>query len=281
MNNIEIKNVSKRYGDITALDDISLSFDQGKIYGLLGRNGAGKTTLLNIITGRIFPDNGVVTVDGDTALENDKALGKLFMMSEITCYPESMRVGEALKWSAEFYPGFSMEYANELAVRFKLNLRKKVKSLSTGYKSIFKLIIALSVNAPYVLLDEPVLGLDANHRDLFYRILLQKYNESPGTYILSTHLVEEVSTIIEDVVIIKDGRIIYNDSCQKLLAGGYTVSGTAAVVDEYTEGRNVVGADSLGGLKSAYVLGTPENVPGGLEISRMDLQKLFVQLTND
>ena len=86
---------------------------------------------------------------------------------------------------------------------FGLNTKKKVRTLSTGYKSIFKLVLALSVNVPYLFLDEPVLGLDANHREMFYRILLEKYIEEPFTIVISTHLIEEVASVIEHVVILK------------------------------------------------------------------------------
>ena len=105
---------------------------------------------------------------------------------------------------------------------FVLNTSSRISALSTGYLSIFKLVMALSVNVPYVLLDEPVLGLDANHRELFYRILLAKYGEKPFTVVLSTHLIEEVASIIEDVVILKEGKVIRNESREELLSKGYT-----------------------------------------------------------
>ncbi|MBB2181360.1 ABC transporter ATP-binding protein [Lachnospiraceae bacterium MD1] len=281
MNCVEVKHVTKNFGNTCALDDICLSFEENKIYGLLGRNGAGKSTLLNVITNRIYADQGEVYVNGEPVKDNDKALGQLYLMSEKTYYPEKMKIKDIFKWTKTFYPDFDEEYAANLAERFGLKLTKNVKSLSTGYTSIFKLIIALSVNTPYIFLDEPVLGLDANHRDLFYRILLEKYSENPCTIVISTHLIEEISNLIENIIIIKKSKIIRNESCESLLAGGYTVSGSTALVDSYISGKNVIGIDSLGGLKSAYILGKKEEeLPDGLEVSKLDLQKLFVQLTN-
>ena len=282
MSGIEVKNVSKSYGTVKALEDVSLTLEENKIYGLLGRNGAGKTTLLNIITNRIFEDSGEVLIDGEPHKDNDKALGKLYMMSESKLYPDNMRIENVFKWTKTFYPDFDQEYAQKAAKRFGLNLKKKTNALSTGYKSIFKLILALSVNTPYVLLDEPVLGLDANHREMFYKLLLEKYAEKPFTAVISTHLIEEVSGIIEDVIIIKNGRVISNESCEELLSKGYTVSGTVAEVDSFIKDKQVIGTDTLGGLKTAYILGrVEENVPEGLELTRLDLQKLFIQLTNE
>lgn len=280
---LEVRNVTKNYGATCALNQVSVTFEKNKIYGLLGRNGAGKTTLLNVITNRIFPDSGEVLLDGVPSRENDKALRQIYMMSEKDFYPVNMKIKDIFRWTKEFYHDFDMEYANNLANIFELNINKNIKSLSTGYKSIFKVIIALSVNTPYVFLDEPVLGLDANHRDLFYRLLIEKYSELSSTFVISTHLIEEVSSIIEQIIIIKKGNLIRNESRDDLMACGYTVTGKASLVDEYAQGMNIIGCDSIGGLKSAYIIGSipRERVPEGLEISKMDLQKLFIKLTDN
>lgn len=280
---IQLENISKRFGQVQALQGVSVTFEENKIYGLLGRNGAGKSTLLHVLTGRIFADEGTVTVDGENAVENDRAQSKIFLMSEKTLHPYTMRVHEAFRWAKSFYPHFDEDYALKLADDFQLNTHTKISGLSTGYHSIFKLILGLSVNVPYVLLDEPVLGLDANHRELFYRRLLEKYAEEPFTVVLSTHLIEEVASLIEDVVIIRQGQVLRRQSREELLSQGYTVSGGAAAVETYIQGRQVLGVDALGGLRTAYVLGQPDKsteAAGDLEFGPMDLQKLFIQLTN-
>ena len=282
MNGIEVKGVSKNFGTLAALKEVNVLFEENRIYGLLGRNGAGKSTLLNVITGRIFAEQGTVTIDGEVSAENDRALKNIYMMSEKNYFPEGMKVRDAFKWTKEFYPDFDRAYADSLSAKFELNTNKKIKSLSTGYASIFKLITALATNAKYILLDEPILGLDANHRDLFYRTLIEKYSENPCTIVISTHLIEEAAGVLDHVVILKNGEIIRNESKDDLLAGSYMVSGVAAAVDAYCAGRNVLGSDSLGGLKTAYVEGAPDasGMPDGLAVSKMDLQKLFIQLTN-
>lgn len=284
MRKIEVKNVSKTYKDTKALDNVSICLEENKIYGLLGRNGAGKTTLLNIINNRIFADNGSVTLDGQTVAENDALLSQFYFTSEKILFPENMKTKKIFHWTKNFYPEFDMDYALHIAKLFDLPLNKKVTSLSTGYKSILKNVIALSVNTSYIFLDEPVLGLDAYHRELFYKLLIEKYSKEPFTIVISTHLIEEVSNIIEDVIIIKEGHIIEESSCEDLLKRGYTISGTTGAVDEYLKNENngrLIGEDTLGGLKTAYLLGTPAaNLPEQLELSSLDLQKLFIQLTN-
>lgn len=282
MNGIEVKNVTKNFGRICALQDVSLKFEGHRIYGLLGRNGAGKSTLFNIITNRILADQGKVFVDGQELNNNDYALQRMYMMSEKNYFPESMKVKDVFKWTKEFYPDFDPTYAQTLAGKLKLDINKKVKSLSTGYSSIFKLIITLSSNAPYMLFDEPVLGLDANHRDLFYQTLLEKYGDIPSTVIISTHLIEEIERVIEDIIIIKSGKIIINEPLEKFLSKGYAVSGSSMDIDRFIADKTIMGSDCLGGLKTAYVLGDPDEIDihSGIEVSKLDLQRLFIKLTN-
>lgn len=282
MKGIEIRGLVKNYADVSALKGISLTFEGDKIYGLLGRNGAGKTTLLNSITGRIFPSSGEILIDGEPALENDSVLGRTFMMCEGNYYPEKMKVNEAIKWTGEFYPAFDMDYCDDLCIMFELNKKKKIKDLSTGYASIFKLVLALSTNVPYLLLDEPVLGMDAGHRDLFYKLLIKKYSEKPFTVIFSTHLIGEAANLIEEAVIINKGEIILKQAVEKLLAKSITLSGTASSIDDFIKNMPVLGVDSLGGLKTAFLIGEidQEALPAGIEKGRMDLQKLFIHLTD-
>lgn len=157
----------------------------------------------------------------------------------------------------------------------------KGEQLIDEYQSIFKLIIALSLNVPYVIFDEPVLGLDANHRELFYSLLLKEFENNERTLIIATHLIEEVSNIIEEVVLIDKGKILVQETVEELLEKGYSVSGAAQEVDHYCVGRNVIGYDELGGLKVAYILGEKTVLPqeSNLQITAMNLQKLFVKMT--
>jgi len=282
---IQIKGVSKVYGYTKALDKVDITIESDRIYGLLGRNGAGKTTLLNLMTNRIFPTEGEILIDGETVFENDRVLGNIFYMTEKNLYPEDERVRNIYKWIKEFYPSFDVEYAKDLSERFGLDTKKRVKSLSTGYTSIFKAVAALASNADILLLDEPVLGLDANHRDMFYKELISNYSESPKTIIISTHLIEEVASIIEEAIIIKEGKLVLKQSVEELLSGAYMVSGEASKVDKYIQGRKCIGIDSIGSFKSATVLEAVNNKDEALaeelelEFGKAELQKLFISLT--
>ncbi|MCL2564336.1 MAG: ABC transporter ATP-binding protein [Defluviitaleaceae bacterium] len=281
---IDIQNISKRFGQTQALDNISLKFGQKKIYGLLGNNGAGKSTLLNIITGRYLTDDGILTLDGEPLKDNDKALNQIYMLSEKDYYPETMKVKDAIRWASVFYPDFDEKLALKLTEKFGLPVKKKIPSLSTGYKSIFKIVIALSANTPFLLLDEPVLGLDAGHRDMFYKLLIERYSENPCTIVISTHLIAEVEGLVEHCMIIKDGRIIKDAPCEDLLNRGYSISGPAALIDDYIKGKDIISSSNLGGLKTACLNGAmpnPENLPVGLEAGKMNLQEYFIQLMKE
>lgn len=282
MNAITCTQVSKNFGDIKALDQVSLDFEEGKIYGLLGRNGAGKTTLLSCITGRLFSTGGEVRVDGELALENEKALRKIFYMGQQELYPQEMTVNRVFYWTKQIYGGFDLEYAQALCKKFGLNPKKKTSKLSTGYRSIYKLITALAVDTPYLLLDEPVLGLDAGHREMFYRELLENYGKNPRTIVLSTHLIEEAASLLEEVIILHNGRVMCRKTCEELLHSGYTVSGKQSEVDAFIAGKKVLSQQSIGGLKTAVIYGKVEKeMPETLETGRMDLQKLFVAMTEE
>lgn len=276
---IEFEHVSKRYGSTTALDGISFSLEQGHIYGLLGNNGAGKSTLLSILTDRQVADSGTILVDGQPTHNNSAALHKLFMVGEQNLFPTGFKVERAFRTAADFYPTFDMDYALALAERFALPLKKKINALSTGYGSIFRLILGLSVNAPYVFFDEPVLGLDARHRELFYQALAEKFSVSGGTYLLSTHLIAEAENLIDYTIILHEGHLLCDAPTESLLENVYSLSGPAALVESATAGKDVISVQSLGGLKTAAVQGTPEpDLPPELVPGRLGLQDYFITI---
>lgn len=282
MNKLTYENVTMRFGDVTALDHVSLTLEPGHIYGLLGRNGAGKSTLLSVTANWRHATEGDVLLDGESVWENSRAQQQIVCMSDGNLFP-TMRVKNGLLWYSRFRSGFDMEQALRLCEKFELSLKAKIQSLSTGYATIFKLIVAMASQCPFTFYDEPVLGLDANHRDLFYKTLLAKYSEQPFTVVLSTHLIEEVSHLIEEVVILHHGQVLAKGPREELLSDGYTVSGPRGVVEAYLPGKRVLGVDTLGGLMSASILGRPDRaaLPQGLELGGLDLQRLFILMTSD
>ncbi|WP_172189285.1 ABC transporter ATP-binding protein [Lentilactobacillus kribbianus] len=283
MSVLDINHVGKKFGDKVVLRDINLRLSENKIYGVLGRNGAGKSTLLNIMTNRIFPSNGKITIDGEPVDNNDAQLSKMYLMSEINLYRDSDRLSKIIDDTEMLYGNIDRELVNDLATKFNLDLAQKFGKLSTGYRSIFKLIIAMSLPVEYVLLDEPVLGLDANHRELFYSVLLESFSQRPRTFVISTHLIEEITNIISDVIVINQGEVVLNDSVENVTAKAVAVVGPTSAVDQYIMGLHVIGHENIGQLKASYVfdeLPDDRQIPDTVTITPLDLQKLFINLTD-
>lgn len=283
MKKLSVKKISKKFGRQTVLNEITFELAPAKIYGLLGRNGAGKSTLLNIITNRIFPTSGEVDLDGQDINNNDAALGRMFLMSEANLYPKRTTIRRMFDLANGAYGQFDYRNADRQLQEFDLTAEKQLSSLSTGQQTIAKLVLALNVNADYIFMDEPVLGLDANHRELFYRELLKTYQERPRTFVLSTHLIEEIQQLVEHVVIIDHTRVIEDADVQDLLAKAYAISGPAKLVDQYTAGLRVLASETMGKVKTSYVLDQLDDnrvIPDQVKIDHYDLQHLFIYLTN-
>ncbi len=281
MSTIKIDNVTKKYGKNIALDNVSAEIESGRIYGLLGRNGAGKSTLLNIITNRVFATSGVCTLDGEKLLDNDKALSHIYAMNEAVTMPLSMTFKRCMNVTADFYKNFDKDYAFSLAEKFHLDSKKRLSALSTGYLTIAKIILTLSSGADFLFFDEPVLGLDANHRDLFYRLLVERFADQNCGIVISTHLIEECQALVENVIMINKGSIIASGTTDDILSNGYCVTGAQKTVQDYCRDKNVLSQRKMGTISSVYLKGSPENVPDSLEVSRPDLQQVFINLTGE
>jgi ABC-2 type transport system ATP-binding protein len=264
------------------LHSANLTFEPETIYGLLGRNGAGKSTLLNMVADRIPRSSGEITIGGQSVHENDHVLQRLFLASEDNLYPARERVSSLFKITKQLYGDFDVDYADYLAKAFGLNTRTSFGRLSTGYRTIFKDIVALCVPADYIMLDEPVLGLDAGHRELFYRELITTYADRPRTFIIATHLIEEVETILNNVIVINQGQIKLAEPVEALMARSYRLAGPSDAMATFLPNVKVLSQSSFGHETRAIVtmIGSPA-LPEGIAKQSLSLQDLFVALTED
>lgn len=281
---IEVTGLTRRFGSLTAVDDVSFSVDEGTICGLLGRNGAGKTTLMQLLTGQDFATSGTIEVFGQSPVENANVLQNVCFIKESQKYPDEFRVKHVMKSAPWFFQNWDSNFAEQLIGDFRLPLGRKIKKLSRGQLSAVGVIVGLASRAPLTFFDEPYLGLDAVARQLFYDRLLEDYAHHPRTVVLSTHLIDEVSNLLEHVLVIDEGRIIIDDSADDLRGSATTVVGTAAAVNEFVQHRDVLHKDRIGGI-SSVTLGalTAEDkraaAAAGLELSSVSLQQLIIQKT--
>jgi ABC-2 type transport system ATP-binding protein len=282
---LETIGLTKSYGALKAVNNFSIKLDSNKIYGLLGRNGAGKTTFLDLIASRIFADRGEIKLFGQNAVENQELLPKLCYMPEKNLFITTMRVREIIESAAGFYDSFDRKYADQLCIKFALDKKKKYKTLSRGYESILRIVIGLASRAAVTIFDEPVLGLDAAVRDLFYRELLEDYTANPRTFVISTHLIEESADIFEEALIVKEGVLVEHLAVEELKEKARYVSGKAAVVDAAVAGLKVIYSEMVGSVKicGVYEQFTDEKLKklSGYEVdtSPIPVQKLFIYLT--
>lgn len=276
---LELQNLTHRYGKQIALDDLNLKLESGRIYGLLGRNGAGKTTLLNILSAGIFQTSGKALIFGHSAMEHVPTLKKLCLIREKSMYPQTARIREILAACSGLYPNWDEEYAQKLLNVFELNPKKRYKQLSRGMESSLGLVIGLASRAELTVFDEPSLGLDAVARENFYDQLIHDIESHPRTVIVSTHLIDEVARLFEEVVIIDKGKILRHEPIGKLLASAVTVTGSEEAVERATSGKTVLHRDKLGGMAIASVMRAENDVFEDVEIEPLPLQKLFVYLT--
>ncbi len=282
---IDVSGLTKRYKNTLALDDVSLTFAQNAIYGLLGRNGAGKTTLMSILTAQNFATSGRVRVFGEDPYENARVLSRVCFVRESQKYPDDALPTHAFRIARLFFPNWDQPLADDLIAAFQLPMKTRIKKLSRGQLSAVGVIIGIASRAEITFFDEPYLGLDAVARQIFYDRLLEDYAEHPRTIILSSHLIDEVANLIERVVLIDSGRILLDEETDALRSRAATIVGDARAVDAFTSGRDVIHRESLGRVTSVTVLGelTPDDrralAASDLDVAPVSLQQLVVRLT--
>lgn len=283
--NIELRNLTVRFGSTTAVNDVSLTLAGGKVYGLLGRNAAGKTTLLSVLAAFRKATSGEVLIDGENPFENPRITEQICFVRDRLDAQDDDRVETALRVARALRPNWNQEYAEKLIQMFEVPVRSRVSALSRGQKSAVSTVIGLASQAPLTIMDETHLGLDAPSRYAFYDEVLRDYLARRHTLILSTHLIEEVGSLFEEVVIIDRGRLVLHEDTDTLRSRGATVTGPAQAVERIVDGLTVLSEQRLGPTKSAMIYGQlgPERTVAAraleLELGPVGLQDLFVYLT--
>ena len=273
---IELKQVTKQYGQATVLKNITLTVDEPGIYCLLGRNGAGKTTLLKSIAGYQNITSGTIQVDGKPITPSTLDTGVSYIENFAKHF--NLPVRKLLRIASEVNPNYDYDFASEMMERFELDGKKKFNHLSLGMKTMVSTIICLASNKEVILLDEPVLGFDAIMRVEFYDMLTESFQKHPRIIIVSTHIIEEIAKTIQKLIIIDKGSVRFFDTLQSVETKAFNVSGLQKDVEAATRGLHVIGQDAVGGLVTSYIFDNPPEQAASLEIHPLSLQDFFIQM---
>ena len=273
---IELKQVTKQYGQATVLKNITLTVDEPGIYCLLGRNGAGKTTLLKSIAGYQNITSGTIQVDGKPITTSTLDTGVSYIENFAKHF--NLPVRKLLRIASEVNPNYDYDFASEMMERFELDGKKKFNHLSLGMKTMVSTIICLASNKEVILLDEPVLGFDAIMRVEFYDMLTESFQKHPRIIIVSTHIIEEIAKTIQKLIIIDKGSVRFFDTLQSVETKAFRVSGLQKDVEAATRGLHVIGQDTVGGLVTSYIFDNPPEQAASLEIHPLSLQDFFIQM---
>jgi ABC-2 type transport system ATP-binding protein len=224
---IKIEGVTKKFGSTMAVNQCTLEFETGRIYGLLGPNGSGKSTLMKMIAGLFKPSKGDIFVDGDSISYLSKAK-VAYMSTEGFMYPY-MTIETVGSYFQDFYTDFDLEKYNVLLTAMDLKPELKVGNLSSGMNVKLQLAATLARNARVIMLDEPLNGIDLIARDQIINAIIENANET-NLMIISSHLVDQMEPILDDVIFIKEGVVVTYGEAELL-----RVEKNKSIVDLYKE----------------------------------------------
>ncbi len=204
---IEFVNVTKKFGDFTAVEDISFKIEPSSIYGLIGYNGAGKTTLLKTAAGIYKSEGGKVLIDGEDTFDNDNIRKDLFYIPDDLYFPMNATINSMAKFYADYHPNFSFKTLNNLIEVFGLDPKKKIRGFSKGMQRQAEIILALSSHPKYMLLDETFDGLDPQKKDITKKLFIEYVAESECSLVISSHNLSELSDLCDHVGLINGKKL--------------------------------------------------------------------------
>lgn len=201
---IEVKNITKKYKKVKALDNISFNILEGKITCILGTNGVGKSTILKTISGLERADSGEILIDGEKL--NNNIYNKLAFVPDVDIHFNQLNIKETFDFMNIFYKNWSNEKAYEMLNEFKLSDNNKICNLSKGNKARVKIILGFAQESKYILLDEPFSGIDIFKREEIIKMIV-RYMRDDQSIVITTHEIPEIEAIVDDVIFIEDGKV--------------------------------------------------------------------------
>ena len=248
MQPITLRNVTKRYRSITVLEQLNLEIRENVITGVVGRNGVGKTTLMKMIAGFIKESGGDLRVFGERPFNSLSVSANMIFVDDMMGFPDAMTLEDLLTEFDRFYENWEGELAERLLKYFRLPLTLNHRILSKGKRSTFNAIVGIAARCPLTMFDEPITGMDAGARRDFYRALLKDYLAHPRTILLSSHHMEEMEDLLEDILLIDGKGITFHGSITELQEKFLSLQAKEHVLKQYANRYAVVHRSSAGPL---------------------------------
>jgi len=269
VNAVESVSVTKTYGNVPAIENVSLVIAPNRITGFIGPNGAGKTTLLKLIAGYLKPKAGDVLIFGEKPFNSLKVSANCIFVDDCMHFPPTLNLDDIYSMAGRVYANWDKRLAYALADHFGLDTKHSHSRLSRGQQSTFNAILGLAAHCPVTIFDEPMLGMDLGVRRDFYRAILKDYMLHPRNILFSSHMLHEAEELLEDVVLLKEGRNTLHMPLDKLQEYAIGLSGVKEVVNAAIKDARVIFSRSIG---SDYTYAVIENTLDESDLHRAKLQ---------
>ncbi|WP_233191747.1 MULTISPECIES: ATP-binding cassette domain-containing protein [unclassified Sporosarcina] len=285
MQTITLENVTKSYRSITVLDQLNLEIRENVITGVVGRNGVGKTTLMKMIAGFIKESGGELRVFGERPFNSLSVSANMIFVDDMMGFPDALTLEDLLEEFNRFYENWDGELAGCLLEYFRLPLTLNHRVLSKGKRSTFNAIVGIAARCPLTMFDEPITGMDAGARRDFYRALLKDYLAHPRTILLSSHHMEEMEDLLEDILLIEGKEIAFHGSITKLQEKFISLKGKESVLKQYANQYAVIHRSSAGPLTEWIVdnehtkAERTELKQAGIRVSAVSASEAYLAMT--
>nr|WP_316641612.1 ABC transporter ATP-binding protein [uncultured Roseateles sp.] len=276
---IEASNLSVRYGSKAAVDGVSFQVPKGRVVGLLGHNGAGKTSLMKALVGLSSFDGNLSVLGLNPLRDREKLLEQLSYIPDVAILPRWARVDQLITLMSGMHPRFSAERARTLLKRTSVGPRDKIKTLSKGMVVQLHLALMAAIDAKVMILDEPTLGLDILSRKSFYEMLIDEWCDGERSVLISTHQVEEIETLLSDVIMLNEGKLVLSISLEDMDTRFVGLSHDPAQAEQIAAAHPLLRYRQQGQSAALFDGPPPEHITALGQRFRPSLVDLFVALT--